>query len=84
MVKSACVFMYGRLRVVCIREDNIKNYLKEVGWGVTDWVDLVQDRDRWRGACECGNEISGSKKCGEILICRRFSFSRRILLHGVS
>jgi len=52
---------------LCIRKDNIKTDLKEVGWGVTDWIDLVQDRDRWRGACECGNGTSGSKKCGEIL-----------------
>jgi hypothetical protein len=28
-------------------EDNIKVDLREVGWGV-DWIDLVQDRDRWR------------------------------------
>jgi hypothetical protein len=29
-------------------EDNIKVYLREVGWGVMDWIDLAQDRDRWR------------------------------------
>jgi hypothetical protein len=28
-------------------EDNIKVDLREVGWGI-DWVDLAQDRDRWR------------------------------------
>jgi hypothetical protein len=22
--------------------------LQEVGWGVIDWIDLVQDRDRWQ------------------------------------
>ena len=27
-------------------EDNIKMDHQEVGWG-TDWIDLVQDRDRW-------------------------------------
>jgi hypothetical protein len=31
------------------REDNIKMYLLEVGWGGgIDWIDLAQDRDRWR------------------------------------
>jgi hypothetical protein len=29
-------------------EDNIKMDLREVGWGVVDWIDLAQDRDRWR------------------------------------
>jgi hypothetical protein len=30
------------------RWDNIKIDLQEVGWGSTDSVDLLQDRDRWR------------------------------------
>jgi hypothetical protein len=30
------------------REDNIKINLREVGWGGIDWIDLAQDRDRWR------------------------------------
>ena len=29
-------------------EDNIKMDLQEVGYGSMDWVDLAQDRDRWR------------------------------------
>jgi hypothetical protein len=29
-------------------EDNIKMDLREVGWMGKDWINLSQDRDRWR------------------------------------
>ena len=29
-------------------EDNIKMDLQEMGRGCGDWMELVQDRDRWR------------------------------------
>jgi hypothetical protein len=28
--------------------DNFKVGLQELGCGVMDWIDLAQDRDRWR------------------------------------
>jgi hypothetical protein len=28
--------------------DNIRMALGEVGWGDVDWIDLAQDRNRWR------------------------------------
>ena len=36
----------GRPR--CKWEDNIKMDLKEVGCGSMDWIELAEDRDRWR------------------------------------
>ena len=36
----------GRLR--SRGEDNIKMDLQEVGGGCGDWMELAQDRDRWR------------------------------------
>jgi hypothetical protein len=35
----------GRLRLRW--EDNIKMDLQKVQWGM-DWIELTQDRDRWR------------------------------------
>jgi hypothetical protein len=29
-------------------EDSNKMVLREMEWGGMDWIDLVQDRDRWR------------------------------------
>jgi hypothetical protein len=28
--------------------DNIKIYLRKIGWDGMDWIDLAQDRDQWR------------------------------------
>jgi hypothetical protein len=48
-------------------EDNIKKDLQEVGCVSMDWVELAQDR-QVTGTCKCGNEPSGSIKCGEFLV----------------
>ena len=29
-------------------EDNIKIDLRKMGWWGIDWIDLAEDRDRWR------------------------------------
>ena len=40
--------------------------LQEVGCGGMYWMDLAQ-QGQVLGTCKCGNETSGSVKCGEFL-----------------
>jgi len=47
-------------------EDNIKVDLQEVGRGHGDWMELVQDRDRWRALVGTVMNL-GVQKCGEFL-----------------
>jgi hypothetical protein len=28
--------------------DNIKMYLRDIGWDGMDWIDLAQNREQWR------------------------------------
>jgi len=46
--------------------DNIGTDLQEVGCVYMDWIRLAQNR-QVAEASECGNEPSGSVKCGEFL-----------------
>jgi len=46
--------------------DNIRMDLQEVGCGYMDWIRLAQNR-QVAYACECGNEPSGSVKCGKFI-----------------
>jgi len=49
--------------------DNIRMDLQKVGWGIWNglgWL-RIETRRQVLDACECGNEPSGSVKCGEFL-----------------
>ena len=47
-------------------EDNINMDLQEVGGGCGDWMELAQDRDRWRALVNTVM-IFEFQKCGEFL-----------------
>ena len=66
-------------------EDNIKMDLQEVGGGCGDWMELAQDRDKWRAlVCTVRNLRVPKMRGTSCLAAEPVSFSRRTLLHGVS
>ena len=66
-------------------EDNIKMDLQEVGGVCEDWMELAQDRDRWRALVSTVMNLKVPKIGGiSRLAAEPVSFSRRTLLHGVS
>ena len=66
-------------------EDNIKMDLREVGGGGGDWMELAQDRDRWRAHVGTVRNLRVPKMRGiSWLAAEPVSFSRGALLHGVS
>jgi hypothetical protein len=46
VVKPQGQVQLGRPR--CRWVENIKMYLREIGWGVMDWCDVAHYRDHWR------------------------------------
>ena len=49
-------------------EDSIKMELQEVGGGRGDWMELAQDRDRWRARVGKVRDFLGSINAGNFLI----------------
>jgi hypothetical protein len=45
-------------------EDNIKMDLTEIGWEVVDWVQLVQDMNKWWAVL---NTVMNLRKAGNFL-----------------
>jgi hypothetical protein len=51
----------------CRYEDNIKMDFQEVGCGGKEWIDLVQDRDRWRALLSAVMNLRVSQNSGNFL-----------------
>jgi hypothetical protein len=41
--------------------------LQEVEWGVTDWIDLAQDRDSWRALVNAVMDLGVPSNAGNFL-----------------
>jgi hypothetical protein len=48
-------------------EDNIKMDFQEVGGACGDWMELAQDRDRWRALVSTVKNFRVPENCREIL-----------------
>jgi hypothetical protein len=56
---------FGRPRRRCV--DNIKMDLQEVRWGGMYWIDLTQNRDRWRVFVNVGMKLRIPEDAGNFL-----------------
>ena len=65
--------------------DNIRMDLQDVGRGYMDWIELDQDRDRWRTLVSAVMNFRIPWNAGNFLTSyKQVSFSRRTLYHGLS
>jgi hypothetical protein len=59
--------------------------LTEIRWGGMDWIDVAQDRNRWRALVNTVMNLWVPYNVGKFLSsCTTGGFSRRAQLHGVS
>jgi hypothetical protein len=47
-------------------EDNIKMDIQEMGWGM-DWIEVAQDRDRWRALVNAAMGLLLAQNAGNFL-----------------
>jgi hypothetical protein len=62
--------------------DNIKMYLREVGWEVVDCINMALDMDQWRALVNTVSNLLGPQNAGKVLSgCTIGGSSRRAQLH---
>jgi hypothetical protein len=73
----------GRPR--CRWVDNIKIDLREIRYGIIDWIGLTLDRDQWMALVNIVINLQVLKNVGKFLSnCTTRGLSRRSNLHGVT
>ena len=64
--------------------EDIKTDLQKVGWKGKKWIDLAQDRDRWRAFVNAAMKLRVPQSAGNFLTTRGpANFSGMTLLRGV-
>jgi hypothetical protein len=48
-------------------EYNIRMDFREIGWEVSDWIHLIQDRDQWRSLVNTVMNLRGPQNFGNFL-----------------
>jgi hypothetical protein len=65
-------------------EDNIKIYCKKVRCGCMDWIELAQDRERWRALLTAVMNIRVLQNAGNFLTSWKPGSVSRTLIHEIS
>jgi len=66
-------------------EGNIKIDIEEVGWRSMEWIELAQERGKWRALVNAVMNLRVPSSAGNFLTgYKPVSFLRRTVLHGVS
>jgi hypothetical protein len=64
--------------------DNIRIDLGEVGWGDVNWIDLAQERNRWRALVNSVLNLWVPYNAGKLSSVQTTDLSSSAQLHGVS
>jgi hypothetical protein len=54
-------------------DNGIRMGLREIGWGSVDWIQLAQDRDRWRALVNTAMNLMVLAPWSLLVYCAKFS-----------